>query len=79
MMYRYAQYKKQDVSQRADIGRFADVSQISGFSLEAMQWAVGSSIIRGKGDGSLLDPQGRTSRAESAVILYRFRMRELQD
>lgn len=79
MMYRYAQYKKQDVSQRADIGRFADVSQISGFSLEAMQWAVGSSIIRGKGDGSLLDPQGRTSRAESAVILYRFRMRELHD
>ena len=37
---------------------------------EAMQWAVGSGLIRGKGN-NLLDPTGPATRAEVAAILER--------
>lgn len=71
MMYRYAQYKKYDTSEKADFSRFSDGSSVSVFAEEAMQWAVGSGIIKGKGDGTL-EPQGCAARAEGATIIQRF-------
>ena len=75
MMYRYADYKKYDISKTADLSSFSDAGQVSGFAETAMKWAVENGIIEGKEntDGSYrLDPQGSTSRAECAIIIQRF-------
>lgn len=72
IMYRYAKYKGYDVSEKADLGAYSDALSVSAFAKEAMEWAVGSKIIVGKQDGTMLDPQGNISRAECAVILTRF-------
>ncbi len=72
MMYRYANYKKYDVSETADFSKFEDAAQVSGFAQEAMKWAVGTGIISGKDNGTKLDPQGNASRAECAAIIMRF-------
>ena len=75
MMYRYADYKKYDISKTADLSGFSDAGQVSGFAETAMKWAVENGIIEGKKntDGSYrLDPQGSTSRAECAIIIQRF-------
>ena len=72
MMYRYANYKEYDVSGTADFSKFEDAAQVSGFAQEAMKWAVGTGIISGKDNGTKLDPQGNTNRAECATIIMRF-------
>ena len=75
MMYRYADYKKYDISKTADLSSFSDAGQVSEFAETAMKWAVENGIIEGKEneDGSYrLDPQGGTSRAECAIIIQRF-------
>lgn len=72
MMFRYAKYLKQDVTADADYTSFTDADSVSGFATEAMKWAVGSQIITGKDEGTKLDPQGNTARAEAALIIQRF-------
>jgi hypothetical protein len=72
MMYRYANYKKYDTSQKADFSKFMDAAKVSTFAEEAMQWAVGNGIITGKDNGTRLDPQGNATRAECAAIIMRF-------
>lgn len=72
MMYRYAKRKGYDTSVKADLGSYKDASEVSAFAEEAMQWAVGNKIISGKQEGTILDPQGNTTRSECAVILTRF-------
>lgn len=72
MMYRYAQYKGYDVSQKASFENYRDAVQVNVFAQEAMQWAVGTGIITGKDNGTRLDPQGNASRAECATIIMRF-------
>lgn len=72
MMYRYANYAGFDTSIKADFSKFLDASNVNDFAIEAMQWAVGTGIITGKDDGTKLDPQGNTSRAEASIILTRF-------
>ena len=47
---------------------FNDESEISGFALEALRWAVENGILHGNGDGTLA-PKGLTSRAEAAQML----------
>ena len=72
MLYRYAQYKGCDVSvgENTNILSYSDVSSVSGYAMDAMQWACGAGIIGGK-DG-LLDPAGNATRAEVATMLMRF-------
>ena len=72
MMYRYANMKKYDTDEKEEFDRYQDASKVSGFAEEAMQWAVGSGIFKGKFEETVLDPQGDTSRGECAVILTRF-------
>ena len=50
---------------------FNDESEISGFSLEAMRWAVENRILNGDGDGRL-GPQGQATRAQVAQMLKNF-------
>ena len=70
MLYRYAQLKGCDVSAGGNILAYPDGGSVSGYALEAMQWACGAGIIGGK-DG-LLDPAGNATRAEVATMLMRF-------
>lgn len=72
MMHRYAQYLMLDTAPRAELSGFLDAVHMSSFAIEAMQWSVQSGIINGKNNGTLLDPQGHTARAECAAIIYRF-------
>lgn len=72
MLYRYAEYKEYDVSSKADLARFEDAESVSEFAVEPMQWAAAAGIISGKGDGTILDPQGSANRAECAAITMRF-------
>lgn len=70
MLFRYAKYKNLDTTHINDLKEFPDACNVTEFALEAMQWAVGSSII--KGDKGNLNPQGNTNRAECATMLQRF-------
>lgn len=72
MMYRYAEYKGYDTGMKADFSKFIDADRVNDFADEAMQWAVGTGIITGKYNGTMLDPQGNASRVECAVIMTRF-------
>lgn len=71
MLYRYAQYKGYNLSASGDYSKFQDASKVSEFADAAMKWAVGSGIIMGKEDGTLLAPQGITLRCEGAVMVAR--------
>ncbi len=72
VMYRYAEYRGYDVKKRASLERFEDASSVSGFAKEAVEWAVAEGIITGKDNGTKLDPQGETARAQCAAVIERF-------
>lgn len=71
IFYQYAKYKGYNLSPKAELGKFRDKDDISDWAKEAMQWAVGSGLINGKGTHTL-DPKGTATRAEIAAILHRF-------
>lgn len=76
MMYRYANSRGYDISDKADLSQYYDASFVSEFAYEAMEWAVGTGLISGKDGQTKLDPQGFTTRAECATILMRFAERD---
>ena len=71
ILYRYAQYKKLDVSVGEDtnILSYNDATSISDYAFPAMQWACGAGLLKGA-NGDLL-PQNTATRAQTATILYR--------
>jgi hypothetical protein len=71
ILYRYAAYKGYSVTASADLTAFADASQISGYALEELQWAVGAGLIGGK-TPTTLAPTDTASRAEVAQTLMKF-------
>lgn len=71
ILYRYAAYKEYDVSGAADLSGYSDASSISSYARIAMQWANHSGLVNGT-SGATLSPQGSATRAQVAVILYRF-------
>ena len=71
ILYRYAQNKGCDVSAKGDLTAFTDGGETSSWAAEAMEWAVGSGLLTGKG-GGVLDPTGSATRAEVATIFMRF-------
>ena len=72
MMYRYANFKEYNTDDKADFNKFADADKVSAYATEAMKWAVGTGIISGKNNGTVIDPQGDATRAECATIIMRF-------
>lgn len=72
ILYHYAGYKGYDVSSQAELITYEDGSKVSTFAQEAMEWGVSMQIIRGKNDGTVIDPQGNTVRSECASIMERF-------
>lgn len=50
---------------------FADQASISGFAVDAVNWARANGIVGGKA-GNRFDPQGNATRAEVAAVLMRY-------
>ena len=73
ILYRYAQYKKYDVSvgENTNILSYEDVQSVSSYAMSAVQWACGAGVVTGK-TGGKLDPKGNATRAEVAAMLMRF-------
>lgn len=72
ILYRYTQFQQIETPVDSDaINAFADHANVSSYATDAMNWAVGSSLINGT-DNNMLDPQGNATRAQVATILMRF-------
>ena len=71
ILYRYAQYKKYDVSGANSLDGYTDVQSVSSYAVPALQWANAAGVVNGK-SGSKLDPKGYATRAEVAAMLMRF-------
>ena len=72
IMYRYCRVKGLASGGRADLSRFPDADQASGYAKEAVQWAVANGIINGRSNTGMLDPKGNASRVETVAIIQRF-------
>lgn len=71
LLYRYATMMGYANDQRADLSAYPDAGTVAGYAVEPMQWSVANSIVGGTSNGTL-DPTGTATRAQFAVILYRF-------
>lgn len=71
ILYRYAQYKKYDVSGAKSLDGYTDAQSVSSYAVPALQWANAAGVVTGK-SGSKLDPKGYATRAEVAAMLMRF-------
>ena len=71
ILYRYATYKKYDVSTAGDLSKFPDADKVSSYAVDAMKWANAAGLINGSSDGKLY-PAGNATRAQVAAILTRF-------
>lgn len=68
ILYKYTLYKGYDVSGRADLSSFADVSSVDSWAKTGVEWAVDAGVIAGKGSGHL-DPLGKAERSEFATMM----------
>ena len=71
ILYRYATYKKYDVSTAGDLSKFPDADKVSSYAVDAVKWANAAGLINGSNDGKLY-PAGNATRAQVAAILTRF-------
>ena len=73
IMFRYAKYKGYDVSvgENTNILSYDDAESISGYAVEAVQYASGSGLMKGKTE-TTINPKDNAARAEIAAILQRF-------
>ena len=70
-LYRYAAYKKMDVTGGADLGGYADDETVASWAKQAMEWANEKKYVTGSTDNCLL-PAEYATRAQVATILMRF-------
>jgi len=71
MIYRAAQVIGINLSNGASVEPFTDEAEISGYAKEAVAAMQKAGIINGIGDGRFA-PKKNATRAEAAVIIYRF-------
>ena len=71
ILYRYTAYCKASTTMNGDnLASFTDLSTVSGYALESMNWAVGEKLL--KGANSKLDPKANATRAQVAAIIHRY-------
>lgn len=72
MLYRYAQYKGMAaVTLAENLTQFTDADKISGYAVQAMNWAVNTGVIGGYEDQTLR-PQENATRAVVAQMFKNF-------
>ena len=70
MLYRYAQHNGYDTTQGGmAIREFGDFTQISGYAVEAMTWAVEAGVLTGNSSDTLAPDQAAT-RVQTAQALF---------
>ena len=74
MVYRYAEHKGYDTSERNDLMTLVHQENTSNWARTAVEWSVGAGLISGVDKNGVkdLEPQGSASRAQMAAILQRF-------
>ncbi|MCD8254606.1 MAG: S-layer homology domain-containing protein, partial [Oscillospiraceae bacterium] len=72
MLYRYAEYLGEDVSNTDEtaMNAFADSGSVSDWAVTAMAWAVNVDIINGTETG--IEPLRNATRAEAAQMFKNF-------
>lgn len=70
ILARYAGYKDKDVSEKAELSAYTDAASVSDWAADAMGWAVASELIKGVTE-TTLQPQGKATRAQVAVLMQR--------
>lgn len=73
MLHRYALFRGVLLPAVTDtqLSDFADADKVYSWAQESCQWSLSCGVIYGR-SGGVYDPQGSTSRAQMAVILFRF-------
>lgn len=71
IMYRYASYKKCDLSQKAKLDKYEDREDISYYAVESIEWANANGIISGTSE-TMISPKDNVLRSQVAAILRRF-------
>lgn len=73
ILYRYLKAKEYDLSvgENTNILSYDDFSEISEYAVPAMQYAVGSGLLKGR-TNTTLDPKETLTRAEAAALFRRF-------
>lgn len=71
ILYRYAQYKGYDTTDKADLSKYTDATQVGSYAVEAIRWANAEGLVSGT-SATTLTPKGSATRAQVAVILTRF-------
>ena len=73
LLYRFAVQNGYDASvgESTNILSYTDAGQVSEYAISAMQWACGAGIITGT-SADTLSPHGSATRAQLAVMLYRW-------
>jgi hypothetical protein len=71
MFYRYAAYKKRDISAAGDLSKFVDADKIADYALDGLVWANGVKLINGDTNNRIL-PKDTTTRAMGAQLFKNF-------
>lgn len=72
MLYRFAQKQGVEAVNTAEnLGQFSDAEAISGYAVNAMNWAVGEGILNGSTDG-MIHAKGEATRAHAAQMLMKY-------
>ena len=81
ILYSYA--KNNDVDLAAEptaLAKFGDSEKVSGWAVHAMRWAVTRGVLNGSAhEVPLLNPLGKTTRAECAALIKNFIEKGLED
>lgn len=71
MLYRLAELMGHDTGKKGSAEKFEDKSEISGWAMEALEWAIAEGLLNGTSE-TTLSPKSTATRAQTAVILMRF-------
>ena len=71
IMYRYASYKKYDISKETELDKYIDKDQISEYAIPSIKWANANGIISGT-SAETISPKDDVQRCQVAAILKRF-------
>ena len=71
ILYRYAERMGHNTAGSADLTAYPDHADLAAYAADAMAWSVANNIVGGTAQGTLA-PAGTATRAQFAVILYRF-------
>lgn len=69
LLYRLARKAGADMTVTGDLTAFSDAGNVAAWASDAMAWAVGLGLVKGRGD--MLAPGGTITRVEAAIILER--------